>query len=131
MEPAVSEWYVFQALFQGMQVKAITARLTITLAAAGLALVVAVALATFAKLFGIGLLGDGRNQSTYISPARSGSVFVLGLCVLGLAVGMPWWIPELREAGRSFFLIDAASTMTDGWLLVPLSNKFAFISPTN
>jgi formate hydrogenlyase subunit 3/multisubunit Na+/H+ antiporter MnhD subunit len=126
----VSEWYVFQTLFQGMQVNAITARLTITLAAAGLALVVAVALATFAKLFGIGLLGDARNEPTCISPARSGSVFILGLCVLGLAVGMPWWLPKLGETGRSLFLVNAASAMTDGWLLVPLSNKFAFTSPT-
>ena len=32
----VSEWYAFQTLFQGMQVKVIAARLTIALAAAGL-----------------------------------------------------------------------------------------------
>jgi hydrogenase-4 component B len=57
----VSEWYVFQTLFQGMQVNVVAAKLTIALAAAGLALVVAVALATFAKLFGIGMLGDGHT----------------------------------------------------------------------
>ena len=91
----VSEWYAFQTLFQGMQVKVIAARLTIALAAAGLALVVAVALATFAKLFGIGLLGDGDAHPTHLSRARCGSVFFLGLCVLGLAVGMPWWVQAL------------------------------------
>ena len=77
----VSEWYAFQTLFQGMQVKVIAARLTIALAAAGLALVVAVALATFAKLFGVGLLGDGHTHPTHLSPARSGSVLFLGLCL--------------------------------------------------
>lgn len=126
----VSEWYVFQTLFQGMQVDVIPARLTIALAAAGLALVVAVALATFAKLFGIGLLGDGRTKPTNVAPARSGSVFFIGLCVLGLAVGMPWWVQTLGPGSQLLFGVNAASQMKDGWLLVPLSGKFAFISPT-
>jgi formate hydrogenlyase subunit 3/multisubunit Na+/H+ antiporter MnhD subunit len=126
----VSEWYAFQTLFQGMQVKVIAARLTIALAAAGLALVVAVALATFAKLFGIGLLGDGHTHPTHLGPARCGSVFFLGLCVLGLAVGMPWWIQALGPASHALFGVNAAASMKDGWLLVPLSAHFAFISPT-
>lgn len=126
----VSEWYVFQTLFQGMQVSVIPAKLTIALAAAGLALVVAVALATFAKLFGIGLLGDGHAQPTHLSLTRCGSVFFLGLCVLGLAVGMPWWVQTLGQESLSLFGMNAATHMKDGWLLVPLSGKFAFISPT-
>ena len=126
----VSEWYIFQTLFQGMQVKITAARLTIALAAAGLALVVAVALATFAKLFGIGLLGDGHTRPVRLSAGRCGSVFFLGLCVLGLAVGMPWWIQALGHGSQALFEVDAARSMKDGWLLVPLSGKFAFISPT-
>jgi hydrogenase-4 component B len=126
----VSEWYVFQTLFQGMQVNVVAAKLTIALAAAGLALVVAVALATFAKLFGIGLLGDGHTHTTRLSTARCGSVFILGMCVLGLAVGMPWWIQGLGAGTQFLFGINAAAAMKDGWLLVPLSGKFAFISPT-
>lgn len=126
----VSEWYIFQTFFQGMQVKIIAARLTIALASAGLALVVAVALATFAKLFGIGLLGDGPTPPVRMPAARCGSVFFLGLCVLGLAVGMPWWIQVLGHGSQSLFGINAARSMKDGWLLVPLSGKFAFISPS-
>lgn len=125
----VSEWYAFQTLFQGMQVKVIAARLTIALAAAGLALVVAVALATFAKLFGVGLLGDGHTRPTHLSPARCGSVFFLGLCVLGLAVGMPWWVQALGPASHSLFGVNAATLMKNGWVLIPLSGDFAFISP--
>jgi hydrogenase-4 component B len=125
----VSEWYVFQTLFQGMQVHVIAARLAITLAAAGIALVAAVALATFAKLFGIGLLGDGHEGPTRLSMPRCGSVFLLGLCVLALAVGMPWWMQALGLASQTLFGVNAAVSMKDGWLLVPLSGKFAFISP--
>lgn len=126
----VSEWYVFQTLFQGMQSEVIAARLTFALAAAGLALVVAVALATFAKLFGIGLLGDGHTEPTHLSRLRCGAVFVLGLCVLGLAVGMPWWVQALGPASQSLFGVNAPGAMKDGWLLVPLNGHFAFISPT-
>lgn len=126
----VSEWYVFQTLFQGMQVNVVAARLTIALSAAGLALVAAVTLATFAKLFGIGLLGDGHTELSHLPVSRCGSVFLLGVCVLALAVGMPWWVQMLGPASESFFGINAAVHMKDEWLLVPLSGKFAFISPT-
>jgi hydrogenase-4 component B len=126
----VTEWYIFQTLFQGTQVNNLVARLTIALAAAGLALVAAVALATFVKLFGVGLLGDGHDGPTHLSRFRSSCVFVLGICVLGLAVGMPWWLRFLGATNQSTFGVDATAAMRDGWLLVPLSGKFAFISPT-
>lgn len=126
----VSEWYVFQTLFQGMQSDVIGARLTFTLAAAGLALVVAVALATFAKLFGIGLLGDGHVKPARISWSRTGAAFILGMCVLGLAVGMPWWVQTLSLSSRSLFSINAPASMKDAWLLIPLNGHFAFISPS-
>lgn len=126
----ISEWYIFQTLFEGTQATTLVSRLTLALAAAGLALTAAVALATFVKLIGIGLLGDGYEGPAAISSLRSGGVFALGLCVLGLAVGMPWWLSSLSNANLSLFGTNAASAMRDGLLLVPLSNKFAFISPT-
>jgi hydrogenase-4 component B len=126
----VSEWYIFQTLFQGMQMNVVAARLTIALSAAGLALVAAVALATFAKLFGIGLLGDGQIDSSPIHFGRCRSIYILGLCVLTLAVGMPWWVQALGPASNAIFGINAAVHMKSELLLVPLSGKFAFISPT-
>lgn len=126
----VSEWYIFQTLFQGTQATTLISRLTLALAAAGIALTAAVALATFVKLIGIGLLGDGYEGPADISRLRSGAVFVLGLCVLGLAVGMPWWLSSFSTANLSLFGVNAAASMRDGLVLVPLSNKFAFISPT-
>lgn len=126
----VSEWYVFQTLFRGMQVSALPARLTLAIAAAGIALVAAVALATFAKLFGVGLLGDHHIHSRHFSSARCFSIFTLGVLVLALAVGMPWWIHALASGSLKTFGIDATASMQHGWLLVPLSSSFAFISPT-
>jgi formate hydrogenlyase subunit 3/multisubunit Na+/H+ antiporter MnhD subunit len=126
----VSEWYVFQTLFHGMQVNVLPTRLTVALAAAGLALVAAVALATFAKLFGVGLLGNHHVHTRHFSAARSSSIFVLGGSVLALAVGMPWFLHALGAGSLAVFGVDATADMQSGWLLVPLSNKFAFISPT-
>jgi hydrogenase-4 component B len=126
----VSEWYVFQTLFHGMQVNVLPARLTIALAAAGLALVAAVALATFAKLYGVGLLGDHHTHTRHFSAARSVGIFLLGAGVLAVAVGMPWLVHALGTGSLAVFGVDATADMQSGWLLVPLSNKFAFISPT-
>ena len=126
----VSEWYVFQSLFHGMQVNVLAARLTIAIAAAGLALVAAVALATFAKLYGVGLLGDHHVHTRHFSAGRSIGIFLLGGFVLALAVGMPWAVHALGSGSTALFGLDATADMQSGWLLVPLSNKFAFISPT-
>jgi formate hydrogenlyase subunit 3/multisubunit Na+/H+ antiporter MnhD subunit len=126
----VSEWYVFQTVFQGFRLDTLAARLTMALAGAGLALTVAVAFATYVKVFGVGLLG--RTSAAESAAPRSSviSVGVLGLCVLALAVGMPFWLNSLDVAVNSRFGTDASRAMHDGLLLVPLTAKFAFISPT-
>ena len=52
------------------------------------------------------------------------------MSVLALAVGMPWWLHFMAQSNQSVFGVDATASMREGWLLVPLSGKFAFISPT-
>jgi len=126
----VSEWYVFQTVFQGFHLDTLAGRLVMALAGAGLALTVAVAFATFVKVFGIGLLGRSARSSTSISSGPTIAVGLLGLGVLALAVGMPLWLDALRVAVASNFGTQAARDMHDGLLLVPLTAKFAFISPT-
>jgi hydrogenase-4 component B len=81
-------------------------------------------------VFGIGLLG--RSART-VAPVSAGSAIVvglLGLSVITLAVGMPAWLGALRVVIADEFGTLAASEMSDGLLLVPLTAKFAFISPT-
>jgi hydrogenase-4 component B len=126
----VSEWYVFQTVFQGFHLDTLAGRLVMALAGAGLALTVAVAFATFVKVFGIGLLGRSARSSASISLGPTIAVGLLGLGVLALAVGMPLWLNALRVAVDSEFGTQAAQDMHDGLLLVPLTAKFAFISPT-
>jgi hydrogenase-4 component B len=126
----VSEWYVFQTVFQGFRLGSLADRLAMALAGAGLALTVAVAFATFVKVFGLGLLGRSARTVRPVPSGCAAAVGLLGASVLALAVGMPVWLQALSEAVRARFATEAVRDMGDGLLLVPLTAKFAFISPT-
>lgn len=124
-----SEWFTFQTLFQGFQLPDLTGKLTLALAGAGMAVSAAVALATYAKVFGIGLLGaQPLEQSRRIGTAYSAAVLLLGVAMGLAAVGLPWSLTVLDAPGLAHF--GAHSPMSAGWLLVPLTDHFAFISPT-
>lgn len=128
-----SEWYMFQTLFQGFHLSSLGGRLTLAMAGAGLALTAAVGLATFVKLLGIGLLGSSGEPSSASPRIRKRygwSVLLLGLAVLSAAAGLPIWLGALDQADVAQFGADSAQAMSSGWLLVPLTSKFAFISPS-
>lgn len=126
----VSEWFVFQTVFQGFHLPNLAGRLVLALAGAGLALTAAVAFATFVKAFGIGALGRDVNRNAPISRSYSGTVGFLGLAVLLLGVGMPVWVRAFDVATARHFGASVAREMHVGPLLVPLTAKFAFISPS-
>jgi hydrogenase-4 component B len=126
----VSEWFVFETVFQGFRLDTLPGRLVMALAGAGLALTVAVAFATYVKVFGIGLLGRSGRKFVPLQPATGFAVGLHGLGVLALAVGMPVWLDALRVAVNAEFGTQTTRAMHDGLLLVPLTAKFAFISPT-
>lgn len=125
----VSEWYVFQTVFQGFRLETLPARLIMALAGAGLALTAAVALATSIKVFGIGLLGRPQDHRA-VPVGNAVGVGCLGLCVLLLGVGMPIWLDALQSVVAANFGTETVADMRSGLLLVPLTAKFAFISPT-
>lgn len=126
----VSEWYVFQTLFQGFHLNSLTGRLVMAIAGAGLALTAAISFATFVKVFGIGLLGRTLRFHSGVLPSDSAAIGLLGLGGLVLAVGMPIWLSGLSVAVTTLFGTHAVQSMHDGLILVPLTAKFAFISPT-
>ena len=126
----VSEWYVFETVFQGFRLDTLTSRLVMALAGAGLALTVAIAFATYVKVFAIGLLGRSAQNFATVRSEYGVVVGFLGFAVLALAVGMPVWLDALQGAVSAQFGTLAAHQMHDGPLLVPLTAKFAFISPT-
>lgn len=129
----VSEWFTFQTLFQGFHLAGLGGRLTLSLAGAGMALTAAVAFATFVKLVGLGVLGRSEREDHEVSRVPGGHAVacgLLGLGVLALAVGMPWWLPALDSASIVHFAGQGSLALRKGLLLVPLTDSFAFISPT-
>ncbi|WP_322014226.1 hypothetical protein [Paraburkholderia sp. J12] len=106
-------------------------RLVLVLAGAGLALAAAVALATFVKVFGLGLLGLPDTEVTpNVPPASAVAVGILGIGVLAVAVGAPLWLNALASGAQALFHANSPQAMVSGWLLVPLTDQFAFISPS-
>lgn len=127
-----SEWLMFQTLFQGFHLSGLGGRLTLALAGAGMAITAAVALATFVKVLGIGLLGSADPSSCGARVGRryGWAALVLGLAVLATAAGLPIWLNALDYADVTQFGMHSAQAMSSDWVLVPLTNKFAFISPS-
>lgn len=130
----VSEWYLFQSLFHDFTLAGDGSRIALALAGAGLALTAAIALATMVKLFGVGLLGQNephgahhRKHLTRLPALQRAAVLVTGLAVPAFAVGLLAWLPQLQAA--AWPAPGAPAAMVHGWLLVPLSAGFAFISP--
>lgn len=126
----VSEWFVFQTVFQGFHIPNLAGRLVLAVAGAGLALTAAIAFATFVKVLGIGALGRALKRPAPISRLYSGTVGLLGVLVLALGAGMPLWLSALNVATVNHFALALANQMHGGPLLVPLTAKFAFISPS-
>lgn len=126
----VSEWYVFQTVFQGFNLPYLGGRLTLALTGAGLALTAAIAFATFVKVIGLGVLGRDAKRPAPIQRSYSISVGLIGLAVLALGVGMPLWLRALDDATSRLFGHVVTNLMHDGPILVPLTAKFAFISPS-
>jgi hydrogenase-4 component B len=126
----VSEWYVFQTVFQGFHLPNLGGRLVLALTGAGLALTAAVAFASFVKIIGLGVLGRDSARPAPIAKRYSWTVAILGLAVLALGAGMPLWLQSLNGATLHQFGLAVTAQMHDGALLVPLTAKFAFISPS-
>ncbi|UJJ58354.1 proton-conducting transporter membrane subunit [Rhodanobacter denitrificans] len=127
----VSEWFTFQTLFQGFHLSGLAGRLTLSLAGAGMALTAAIAFATFVKLVGLGILGRPSSSSVPgVGRLHAMACGLLGLGVLALAVGMPWWLQGLNDVVASDFAGQSSAALHKGWILVPLTDTFAFISPT-
>jgi len=127
----VSEWFAFQTLFQNFHLPDLASRLTLALGGVGLALTAALAYATFIKVIGLGTQGRGREAGDRqaVPLGNALAVGLLGVLVLAAAVGMPWWLHGLNPIAQSWFG-HSSMHLRSGWLLVPLTGSFAFISPT-
>jgi len=131
----VSEWLVFQSLFLSFHIPSILLKLILPLAAAMLALTGVLALACFAKAFGISFLALPR--SSHARHAREVSVSMrLGMALLAivcvvLGVAPMVVVPLLDRVVTPFasVSIEGKVLALDGWALAPVNVEFSSLSP--
>lgn len=130
----VSEWLVFQSLFLSVQVPSLLVKLMLPLAAAMLALTGVLALACFAKAFGISFLAlprssHARHAQEVPWSMRLGMGFLAALCViLGLAPMVV--VPLLDRVTAPMTGTSIADKMLalGGWALAPVNVEFSSLS---
>ncbi len=130
----VSEWLIFQSLFLSFQVPSLIVKLMLPLAAAMLALTAVLALACFAKAFGISFLAlprssHARHAEEVPWSMRLGMGFLAAICVfLGLAPMVV--VPLLDRVTASMTGTSIAEKMLalDGWALAPVNVEFSSLS---
>jgi hydrogenase-4 component B len=130
----VSEWLVFQTLFLSLHIPAVLLKLVLPLAAAMLALTGVLALACFAKAFGISFLGLARSPHARRAqeapiPMRLAMGLLAALCVmLGLLPMVV--VPVLDRIASPFTTVSIADKVValDGWALAPVGVEFSSLS---
>ena len=130
----VSEWLVFQSLFLSFHIPDIFLKLMLPLAAAILALTGALALACFAKAFGISFLAlprstHARHAEEVPVPMRMGMTLLAVVCV-ALGLGPMVVVPLLDRVVTPFagVPIQGKVLAMDGWALAPVNVEFSSLS---
>ena len=130
----VSEWLVFQSLFLSFHIPDIFLKLMLPLAAAILALTGALALACFAKAFGISFLAlprstHARHAEEVPVPMRMGMTLLAVVCV-ALGLGPMVVVPLLDRVVAPFagVPIEGKVLAMDGWALAPVNVEFSSLS---
>ncbi len=131
----VSEWLVFQSLFLSFHLPALFLKLMLPIAAAMLALTGALALACFAKAFGMSFLAlprspHARRAAEVPAAMRIGMAILALVCaVLGLAPMLV--IPLLDQVTGPLVGVSIREKVLalDGWAVAPGNVEFSSISP--
>ena len=130
----VSEWLIFQGLFQGFRTGSHLTAILIVLAAATLGLTGGLAIYAFVRGFGIPFLGMPRTRQA--AAAREAGQPVVGPALLAvacvaLAVGAPVMLMALSRAARSVTGVALGPLLLPGKLtVIPAHTDFSAFSPT-
>jgi hydrogenase-4 component B len=130
----VSEWLIFQGLFQGFRTGSHLTAILIVLAAATLGLTGGLAIYAFVRGFGIPYLGMPRTRQA--AEAREASQPVAGPALLAvacvaLAVGAPVMLAALSRTARTVTGTSLGPLLLPGKLTVlPAHADFSAFSPT-
>jgi hydrogenase-4 component B len=130
----VSEWLIFQGLFQGFRTGSHLVGILIVLAAATLGLTGGLAVYAFVRGYGIPFLGMPRTrQAAAASEARQpvAGPGLLAVACAALAVGAPVMLAGLARAMRTVTGVTLRPLLLPGNLtVIPAHTKFSGFSPT-
>ncbi|MBI1819389.1 MAG: hydrogenase 4 subunit B, partial [Nitrospirae bacterium] len=122
----VSEWLIFQSLFLSFQIPDLLMKIFLPIGAAMLALTGALAMACFAKAFGISFLAMPRSlhakRAVEVSLVmRIGMGIMAAYCVI-LGLATMWIIPLLDRVITPFTHISIAEKVISGrgWTIEPM-----------
>lgn len=130
----VSEWLVFQSLFLSFQLPTVFLKLMLPIAAAMLALTSVLALACFAKAFGISFLAlprstHARHAKEVPMPMRIGMGILAITCIaLGIAPMVVVPLLDRIAAALAGVSIEGKVLALDGWALAPVNVEFSSLS---
>jgi hydrogenase-4 component B len=130
----VSEWLIFQGLFQGFRTGSHLIAILIVVAAATLGLTGGLAIYAFVRGYGIPFLGMPRTrQAAEAGEARQPVVgpALLAVACAALAVGAPVVLAGLARAMRTVTGVTLRPVLLPGNLtVIPAHTKFSGFSPT-
>jgi hydrogenase-4 component B len=130
----VSEWLIFQGLFQGFRIPSHLVGILIVVAAACLGLTGGLAVCAFARAFGIPFLGMPRTKEAAAAtesgqPVAGPSLLAAGCVALG--VGAPLVLTALGRAVHTVTSVDLLPQVVIGNLtIIPAHTEFSAFSPT-
>jgi hydrogenase-4 component B len=130
----VSEWLIFQGLFQGFRTGSHLTGILIVLAAGTLGLTGGLAIYAFVRGFGIPYLGMPRTRPA-ASAAEDGQPVLgpalLAVACVALAVGAPVMLYALAKMARTVTGVTLGPLLLPGKLtVIPAHANFAAFSPT-
>ncbi len=130
----VSEWLIFQGLFQGFRIGSHLTAVLLVVAAAVLALTGGLAVGAFARSFGIPLLGMPRGAGAAAATEQRqpwlGGAFLAGDCVF-LALGAPLVLGGLGNvAGEISGEHLGGLLLVPGLTIIPAHVAFSSLAPT-
>ena len=130
----VSEWLIFQGLFQGFRTGSHLVAILIMLAAATLGLTGGLAIYAFVRGYGIPFLGMPRTRRAADASEASQPVAgpaLLAIACVALAVGAPVVLAVLARAMRTVTGVALRPVLLPGNLtVIPAHTNFSGFSPT-
>lgn len=130
----VSEWLIFQGLFQGFRISNHVVAILVVLSGASLGLSGGLAIAAFTRAFGIPYLGMPRTRQAAYATEDHQPVFgpaCLAVATVALGVGAPAVALALDRAVQATTGVALRSRLLIGNLtIIPAHTNFSAFSPT-